>query len=100
MYKGDFVVVLSKSDFMGNLSEWWKCCVCDGRIGYFFVNFFEVMCKFNEFIVVIKNIFVSESSRISFLISFVSVFGMFSMNFLKVFLMLIIKVGDVIVESF
>lgn len=32
--KGDFVAVLSKSDPMGNASEWWKCRSRDGRTGY------------------------------------------------------------------
>ncbi|KAF3040126.1 Peroxisomal membrane protein PAS20 [Didymella heteroderae] len=32
--KGDMVAVLSKSDPMGNTSEWWKCRSRDGRMGY------------------------------------------------------------------
>jgi len=32
--KGDFVAVLSKSDPMGNPSEWWRCRARDGRMGY------------------------------------------------------------------
>lgn len=32
--KGDMVAVLSKSDPMGNASEWWKCRSRDGRVGY------------------------------------------------------------------
>jgi peroxin-13 len=32
--KGDMVAVLSKSDPMGNASEWWQCRSRDGRIGY------------------------------------------------------------------
>jgi peroxin-13 len=32
--KGDLVAVLSKSDSMGNPSEWWRCRARDGRIGY------------------------------------------------------------------
>ena len=32
--KGDMVAVLSKSDPMGNASEWWKCRSRDGRMGY------------------------------------------------------------------
>jgi peroxin-13 len=32
--KGDFVAVLSKSDPIGNPSEWWKCRSRDGRVGY------------------------------------------------------------------
>lgn len=32
--KGDMVAVLSKSDPMGNASEWWRCRSRDGRVGY------------------------------------------------------------------
>lgn len=32
--KGDLVAVLSKSDPMGNPSEWWRCRARDGRLGY------------------------------------------------------------------
>lgn len=32
--KGDLVAILSKSDPIGNPSEWWKCRSRDGRIGY------------------------------------------------------------------
>lgn len=32
--KGDLVAVLSKSDAMGNASEWWRCRARDGRVGY------------------------------------------------------------------
>jgi peroxin-13 len=32
--KGDMVAVLSKSDPMGNASEWWQCRSRDGRKGY------------------------------------------------------------------
>ena len=32
--KGDLVAVLSKSDPMGNASEWWRCRARDGRVGY------------------------------------------------------------------
>jgi peroxin-13 len=32
--KGDIVAVLSKSDPMGNPSEWWRCRARDGRVGY------------------------------------------------------------------
>ncbi|KAJ5097706.1 peroxisomal docking factor component [Penicillium angulare] len=32
--KGDVVAVLSKSDPMGNASEWWRCRARDGRVGY------------------------------------------------------------------
>ncbi|KAK2625566.1 hypothetical protein QTJ16_004878 [Diplocarpon rosae] len=32
--KGDLVAVLSRSDPMGNPSEWWRCRARDGRMGY------------------------------------------------------------------
>lgn len=32
--KSDLVAVLSKSDPMGNPSEWWRCRSRDGRVGY------------------------------------------------------------------
>jgi peroxin-13 len=32
--KGDMVAVLSKTDPMGNASEWWKCRSRDGKMGY------------------------------------------------------------------
>lgn len=32
--KGDLVAVLSKSDPLGNPSDWWRCRARDGRVGY------------------------------------------------------------------
>ena len=32
--KGDLIAVLSKSDPLGNPSEWWRCRARDGRMGY------------------------------------------------------------------
>ena len=32
--KGDLVAVLSKTDPMGNPSEWWRCRARDGSVGY------------------------------------------------------------------
>lgn len=32
--KGDLVAVLSRSDPLGNASEWWRCRARDGRVGY------------------------------------------------------------------
>lgn len=32
--KGEFVAVLSKTDPMGNASEWWRCRARDGKMGY------------------------------------------------------------------
>lgn len=100
VHKGDFVAVLSKSDPMGNPSEWWKCRARDGRIGYLPANFLEVMRKPNEPIAAIKNTPASESSRTSSLTSSVSAPGTLSTNPLKAPPMPTTKVGDVTVESF
>lgn len=40
--KGDLVAVLSKTDPLGNPSEWWRCRGRDGRSGYLPSNFLEV----------------------------------------------------------
>lgn len=40
--KGDLVAVLSKSDPLGNASEWWRCRSRDGRMGYLPSTFLEV----------------------------------------------------------
>lgn len=40
--KGDFIAVLSKSDPLGNPSEWWRCRARDGRLGYLPSTFLEV----------------------------------------------------------
>ncbi|KAI8951959.1 hypothetical protein F4801DRAFT_260667 [Xylaria longipes] len=40
--KGDFIAVLSKSDPLGNPSEWWRCRARDGRLGYLPATFLEV----------------------------------------------------------
>jgi len=41
--KGDLVAVLSKSDPMGNASEWWRCRARDGRVGYLPSPYLEVI---------------------------------------------------------
>ena len=41
--KGDMVAILSKSDPMGNPSEWWKCRSRDGRLGYLPGVYLEVI---------------------------------------------------------
>jgi peroxin-13 len=41
--KGDLVAVLSKSDPMGNPSEWWRCRARDGRVGYLPSPYLEVI---------------------------------------------------------
>ncbi|KAK7736039.1 Peroxisomal membrane protein PAS20 [Diaporthe eres] len=40
--KGDLVAVLSKTDPLGNPSEWWRCRSRDGRMGYLPSTFLEV----------------------------------------------------------
>jgi peroxin-13 len=40
--KGDLVAVLSKSDPMGQPSEWWRCRARDGRMGYLPAVYLEV----------------------------------------------------------
>ncbi|KAK4202223.1 putative PEX13 peroxisomal biogenesis factor 13 [Triangularia verruculosa] len=100
VHKGDFVAVLSKSDPLGNPSEWWKCRARDGRIGYLPATFLEVMRKPNEPIAAIKNTTASESSRTSSLTSSVSPPAVLSTNPLKAPPMPATKVGDVTVESF
>lgn len=45
VHKGDLVAVLSKSDPLGQPSEWWKCRARDGRIGYLPATFLEVLKK-------------------------------------------------------
>jgi peroxin-13 len=41
--KGDMVAVLSKTDPMGNPSEWWRCRARDGRMGYLPGVYLEVI---------------------------------------------------------
>jgi len=45
VHKGDLVAILSKSDPLGQPSEWWKCRARDGRIGYLPQTFLEVLKK-------------------------------------------------------
>lgn len=70
--KGDLVAVLSKSDPLGNPSEWWKCRARDGRIGYLPSTFLEVLRKPGAPIAAIKAAPASDSSRTSSLTSTVS----------------------------
>jgi peroxin-13 len=39
--KGDLVAVLSKSDPLGNPSEWWRCRARDARVGYLPCTYLE-----------------------------------------------------------
>ncbi|ERF72305.1 hypothetical protein EPUS_02192 [Endocarpon pusillum Z07020] len=41
--KGDLVAVLSKTDTMGNPSEWWRCRARDGSVGYLPSPYLETM---------------------------------------------------------
>lgn len=41
--KGDLVAVLSRSDPLGNASEWWRCRARDGRVGYIPAAYLEVV---------------------------------------------------------
>ncbi|KAI1378696.1 hypothetical protein F4677DRAFT_375998 [Hypoxylon crocopeplum] len=52
--KGDLVAVLSKSDPLGNPSEWWRCRARDGRLGYLPATFLEVAKRPGQPIATIK----------------------------------------------
>jgi len=43
--EGELVAVLSKSDPMGNPSEWWRCRSRDGRVGYLPAPYLEPIAK-------------------------------------------------------
>lgn len=43
--KGDLVAVLSKSDPMGNPSQWWRCRARDARVGYLPSPYLESVVK-------------------------------------------------------
>jgi peroxin-13 len=43
--KGDLVAVLSKSDPMGNPSQWWQCRARDARVGYLPGPYLESIVK-------------------------------------------------------
>ncbi|KAK4229138.1 peroxisomal membrane protein PAS20 [Podospora fimiseda] len=70
--KGDLIAVISKTDPLGNPSEWWKCRARDGRIGYLPATFLEVMRKPGAPIAAIQNSPASDSSRTTSLTSTVS----------------------------
>jgi len=53
--KGDLVAVLSKSDPMGNASEWWRCRARDGRMGYLPGVYLEVAKRPGQPIAEIKS---------------------------------------------
>jgi len=85
--KGDLVAVLSKSDPMGNPSEWWRCRARDGRMGYLPGIYLEVARRPGQPIAEIKS--ASQSgSRTS------------SMTSATKAPMVTSKAGDMSVESF
>lgn len=102
VHKGDLVAVLSKSDPLGNPSEWWKCRARDGRIGYLPATFLEVLRKPGQPVAAIKAAPASESSRANSLTSTVSAPGALPQNDNTAQSPPIpsTKVGDVTVESF
>jgi len=53
--KGDLVAVLSKSDPMGNPSEWWRCRARDGRMGYLPAVYLEVARRPGQAVAEIKS---------------------------------------------
>lgn len=59
--KGDLVAVLSKSDPMGNPSEWWRCRARDGRMGYLPGVYLEVARRPGQAIGEIKSVSQSGS---------------------------------------
>ncbi|KAL2755049.1 hypothetical protein ACRALDRAFT_1077178 [Sodiomyces alcalophilus JCM 7366] len=60
--KGDLVAVLSKSDPIGNPSEWWRCRARDGRMGYLPSTYLEVLKRPGQPVAAIKPA-ASDSSR-------------------------------------
>lgn len=100
VHKGDLVAVLSKSDPLGNPSEWWKCRARDGRIGYLPATFLEVLRKPGQPVAAIKDTAASESSRTNSLTSTVSVPAAATTTATQAPPMPPTKVGDVTVESF
>lgn len=64
--KGDLVAVLSKTDPLGNQSDWWRCRSRDGRMGYLPSTFLEVA---RRPVAAIKATSSSDSSRANSLTS-------------------------------
>ena len=103
--KGDLVAVLSKSDPLGNPSEWWRCRARDGRIGYLPATFLEVARKpvaGRPPLAAIENAAAGESSRASSLTSAVSAPAAVPSNKAEAPLSAVpqTKLGDVTAESF
>ncbi|KAJ8119996.1 hypothetical protein ONZ43_g3183 [Nemania bipapillata] len=53
--KGDFIAVLSKSDPLGNPSDWWRCRARDGRLGYLPATFLETARRSGQPVAAIKD---------------------------------------------
>ncbi|EEY17646.1 peroxisomal membrane protein PAS20 [Verticillium alfalfae VaMs.102] len=87
--RGELVAVLSKSDPIGNPSEWWRCRARDGRTGYLPATYLEVIKRPGQPVAAIKAA-ASESSRTSTMTSTVE----------SVPEPVKSKVGDVSAESF
>lgn len=98
VHKGDLVAVLSKTDPLGNSSEWWRCRARDGRIGYLPATFLEVLRKPGQPIAAIKNTPASDSSRANSLTSTVSAPS--ALGIPQTAPVPATKVGDVTAESF
>lgn len=91
--KGDLVAVLSKSDPMGNPSEWWRCRARDGRMGYLPGVYLEVARRPGAPVAEIKS--ASQSgSRTNSLTSQTTAVNM------KPAPVVTSKAGDIGVESF
>ncbi|KAF4833205.1 Peroxisomal membrane protein PAS20 [Colletotrichum tropicale] len=60
--KGELIAVLSKSDPMGNPSEWWRCRARDGRMGYLPSTYLEVIKRPGQPLAAIKAAPVPEKA--------------------------------------
>ncbi|KAK1754989.1 Peroxin 13, N-terminal region-domain-containing protein [Echria macrotheca] len=99
--KGDLVAVLSKTDPLGNASEWWRCRARDGRMGYLPSTFLEIMRRPGQPVAAIKNTPASDSSRANSMTSAVSDPSLFAQRLSTPKPpMPSTKVGDVTAESF
>lgn len=60
--KGELIAVLSKSDPMGNPSEWWRCRARNGRMGYLPSTYLEVIKRPGQPLAAIKAAPVPEKA--------------------------------------
>lgn len=86
--KGDLVAVLSKSDPLGNPSDWWRCRARDGRQGYIPGAYLEIARRPGQPIAAIKGSASEPSTRANSLTAAAAVPAVNS------------KPGDISVESF